>query len=42
MEVIRVAVYTSIRKSDDALLFSLLSWEICNHGNNASLLQVTP
>ena len=31
-------VYTSIKESEDALLFSLLSWQICNHVSNANLL----
>ena len=38
MEAIRVTVYTSISESEDVLLFSLLSWKICNHGNNVNLL----
>ena len=38
MEAIRVTAYTSIGESEDALLPSLLSWSICNHGNNANLL----
>ena len=33
-----MTVSTSIRESEDALLFSLLSCQICNHVSNAYLL----
>ena len=36
MSDIKVTVF--IRVSEDALLFSLLSWKICNHVSNANLL----
>ena len=35
---IKVTVSISIRESEDALLFSLLLWQICNHVSNANLL----
>ena len=38
MSDIKVTVSISIRESENALLFSLLSWQICNHVSNANLL----
>ena len=38
MSDIKVTVSISIRESEDALLFSLLSWQICNYGSNTNLL----
>ena len=35
---VTVSIYISIRESDDALLFSLLSWQICNYVSDANLL----
>ena len=32
-----MTISISIRESEDVLLFSLLSWQICNHVSNASL-----
>ena len=39
MSDIKVTISISIRESEDALLFSLLSWQICNHDvRNSNLL----
>ena len=38
MSGIKVTISISIRESEDALLFSLLSWQICNYVSNTNLL----